>query len=237
MHKDERDLLEVLRFELEFVEKGGYRPSPREPRKMNFIFEDSPSCMNYDSKDNPAPCNECVLMALVPPEHRNRPIACRHIPLNTRGDTLNSLYPHAEASELEDVYREWLRATIAKLEEARSGAVRFAPPLGPAGAVAGEALFGKLHPKCANPVCPAAFHWLAGGTFYRFRPRDLVPVTKSQLAQEAEAAPVIRHYWLCEPCAQVYTLSYEEGRGVLVSLKWPELPANEPLKQFPAARH
>ena len=60
MQKDERDLLDVLKFELDFLEKGGYSPSPREPRKMHFIFEDSPTCMNYDSKDNPGPCSDCV---------------------------------------------------------------------------------------------------------------------------------------------------------------------------------
>ena len=39
MKKDERDLLEVLKSELDFLEKGGYRPSPREPRKFNLKFE------------------------------------------------------------------------------------------------------------------------------------------------------------------------------------------------------
>jgi hypothetical protein len=239
MQKDERDLLEVLKFELEFLEKGGYQPSPREPRKPSFIFEDSPTCMNYDSKDNPGPCGECVLMGLVPPGQRNQTIPCRHIPLNAQGETLDSLYRSADPRELEEVYREWLRATIAKLVEARAKGHRSAPPLPtPSGPTeADEPLFGRLHPKCANPACPAAFHWLAGGRFYRFRPSDLAPVTKRRLAQEAEVSPAIRHYWLCEPCAQVYTLLYEEGRGVLVSLKWAELPGSEPLKQIPAARH
>ena len=31
MQKDERDLLEVLKFELEFLEQGGYGRSPRTP--------------------------------------------------------------------------------------------------------------------------------------------------------------------------------------------------------------
>ena len=238
MQKDERDLLEVLKFELEFLEKGGYRPSPREPRKPGFIFEDSPTCMNYDSKDNPGPCGECVLMALVPPEQRNRTIPCRHIPLNAEGETLDALYRSTDPDELEEIYGKWLRETIAKLIEGRTkGEGSAAPPTSKGAAEAGEPLFGKLHPKCANPACPAAFHWLAGGRFFRFRPSELTPATKNQLAQETDAGPAIRHYWLCEPCAQAYTLLYEEGRGVVVSLKWPELPAPEPLKQIPAARH
>ena len=43
MQKDERDLLDVLKFELEFLEKGGYGRSPREAWRPQFIFEDSPT--------------------------------------------------------------------------------------------------------------------------------------------------------------------------------------------------
>lgn len=236
MQKDERDLLEVLRFELEFLEKGGYRPSPREPRKTGFIFEDSPTCMNYDSKDNPGPCNECVLMGLVPPENRRQTIPCRHIPLNAEGETLDSLYRHAEQRDLEDVYGKWLRATIAKLEEERSKVrSRGAQPVPTGPAQVGEPLFGKMHPKCANPACTAAFHWLAGGKFYRFGPSAVAPATKTQVAQGTEEGPAVKHYWLCEPCSQAYTLTYEEGQGILVKLNWPEMPVTDPIKQFPAA--
>ena len=35
MPKDERDLLEVLRFELDFLEQGGYGRSPRTPWNLN----------------------------------------------------------------------------------------------------------------------------------------------------------------------------------------------------------
>lgn len=235
MVKDERDLLDVLKFELNFLEKGGYHPSPREPRKMNFIFEDSPTCMNYDSKENPGPCTECVLMGLVPPEQRNQTIPCRHIPLNAEGETLDSLYRSAEPQDLEDIYGRWLRATIAKLEEGRSKrrspAERTAAASGPP--ALGEPLFGKMHPKCANPACAAAFHWLAGGRFFRFGPGELTLSTKFEVA---EGAPAVKHFWLCESCAQAYTLTFHEGRGVLVEPQWPEVPASEAAEEFPAAR-
>ena len=70
MVKDERDLSDVLKFELSFLEKGGYGRSPREAWRPVYIFEDSPTCMNYDCKNDPAPCSDCVLMQLVPPELR-----------------------------------------------------------------------------------------------------------------------------------------------------------------------
>jgi hypothetical protein len=44
MQKDERDLLDVLKFELSFLEKGGYGRSPREAWRPVYIFEDSPTC-------------------------------------------------------------------------------------------------------------------------------------------------------------------------------------------------
>lgn len=50
MQKDERDLLDVLKFELEFLEKGGYGRSPRQAWRPQFIFEDSPTCMTTARK-------------------------------------------------------------------------------------------------------------------------------------------------------------------------------------------
>ena len=79
MQKDERDLLEVLKFELKFLEDGGYGHLPMTPWRPQYIFEDSLTCMNYDSKENPGPCSDCVLMQLVPPERRSEKIPCRHI--------------------------------------------------------------------------------------------------------------------------------------------------------------
>jgi hypothetical protein len=126
MHKDQRDLLDVLKFELNFLEKGGYGRSTREPWRPVLIFEDSPTCMNYDSKENPDPCDACVLMQLVPPEFREAKIPCRHISLNADGETLDTLYRYAEQYETEKVFGNWLRAAIAKLEEERRTAGRSA---------------------------------------------------------------------------------------------------------------
>ena len=51
MPRDDRNLLEVLKFELEFLEQGGYGRLPREAWRARFVFEDSPTCMNFNSKD------------------------------------------------------------------------------------------------------------------------------------------------------------------------------------------
>jgi hypothetical protein len=80
MPTDKRNLLDVLKFELEFLEQGGYGRLPRESWRPRLVFEDSPTCMNFNSKDR-EPCDECLLMQLVPENARKEQTPCIHIPL------------------------------------------------------------------------------------------------------------------------------------------------------------
>jgi hypothetical protein len=241
MRKDERDLLEVLKFELEFLEKGGYGLSPRAPWRPQFIFEDSPSCMNYDSKEDPAPCEECVLMQLVPEGDRKNAIPCRFIPLDESGETLDSLYRHGDQHEIEETMRGWLRATIQRLEESRDA--QPTPQTPPAGERALGVPFHalailqdqKVHPKCANPACPTAFHWLQGGKFFRFSAEKDDECDARHAGGTGCKNHCVKHYWLCERCSGVFSLTYEEGTGVMLKLLWPELPNAESNKQSTAA--
>jgi hypothetical protein len=116
---DDRDLLKVLKAELEFLEKGGYRHSPTAPWRPQFIFEDSPTCMNHGRRENLLPCTECILMNLVPPDCRNEKIPCRHIPLNTEGYTIDTYYRLGTYEEVEAAVEAWLRKTIKQLEQER----------------------------------------------------------------------------------------------------------------------
>jgi hypothetical protein len=119
MATDGRNLLDVLKFELEFLEQGGYGRLPRESWRARFIFEDSPTCMNFSSKDH-EPCSECVLAPLVPENTRNEPSACIHIPLSLSGETLESLYRTGTQQEIEETVGAWLRETIRRLEAAET---------------------------------------------------------------------------------------------------------------------
>jgi hypothetical protein len=215
MQKDERDLLEVLRNELDFLEKGGYGDSSRAWRP-SFIFEDSPACVNFRCKENPLPCNDCVLIQLVPPERRSKKFPCRHIPLDASGETLDSLYRYCDQQEVNQKVGKWLQATIEHLEKERRAHLQLGDKqLEASGQVTtGTPLHQKLHPKCSNPACPTAFHWLGGGKFFRFRPND-----SSVIGQQG-----VQHYWLCEYCSHVFTLVYEQERGVVLKLRWTELP-------------
>jgi hypothetical protein len=113
MRSDRGSLLATLRAELQFLEKGGYRKASWRPR---LIFEDSPSCINYNDPDHSRPCSECVLMQLVPAGLHNERFPCRHIPLNDEGETVDSLYRTATQDELEAAVAHWLKETIKKLE-------------------------------------------------------------------------------------------------------------------------
>ncbi len=116
MAEDDRDLLEVLKFELSFLEHGGYGRSVRTPWKPTSIFEDSLTCLNFDDPGHTHPCTECLLFAFVPENSRNENVPCHHIPLNHKGDTLASLDKGYNQLELEDNLKNWLRNTIQRLE-------------------------------------------------------------------------------------------------------------------------
>jgi hypothetical protein len=153
MQMDERDLLEVLKFELQFLEDGGYGRSPRTPWRPQYIFEDSLTCMNYDSKENPGPCSNCVLMHVVPVEYRSEKIPCRHIPFNASGETLDSLYRYTDQNRIEETVGAWLRGTIQQLEEKRQMARQRDQSKRPTSSpetLKGTPLYQSLHPKCAN---------------------------------------------------------------------------------------
>jgi hypothetical protein len=72
MSKDKRDLLDVLKGELEFVEKGGYRHPSHAAWRPQFMFQDSPTCLNFNSSDHPAPCTDCEMMQVVPADSQQR---------------------------------------------------------------------------------------------------------------------------------------------------------------------
>jgi hypothetical protein len=119
MANDDRDLLTVLKAELAFLEKGGYQHSPNARWRPQFIFEDSPTCINYGKRENSRPCSECSLMTLVPEDCRDEKVPCRHIPLNAQGFTIDTYYRLGTHEELEQALGAWLRNTIDRLEQER----------------------------------------------------------------------------------------------------------------------
>lgn len=120
MSKDERDLLELLKTELDFIEKGGYGRSVRTPWKMTEAFRDSLTCVNYALPEKAHPCTECHLIDFVPREKRKEELPCHAIPLNDAGDTVESLELENNQAKLEAVLKQWMRAKIEEIEAERA---------------------------------------------------------------------------------------------------------------------
>jgi hypothetical protein len=120
MSNDKRDVLEVLKFELNFLEQGGYGRSVHTPWKPTSTFQDSPSCINFNSSEEKHPCNECLLSELVPTDAQTEEVPCHHILLNQVGQTVHSMQRQNTQAELEDSLKRWLRASIVRIEQERA---------------------------------------------------------------------------------------------------------------------
>ena len=116
MTTDQRDILELLKDELDFIEKGGYGRSVRTPWQSKSTFQDSLSCINYNDPNRTHSCNECRLLDFVTPEHKTEEIPCHFIPLNNDGETIEDLELQDNQAKLEREVSEWLRARIKQIE-------------------------------------------------------------------------------------------------------------------------
>ena len=120
MAKDDRDILELLKEELAFIEQGGYGRSVRTPWLPKSIFQDSLTCINYADPNHSIPCNECPLTELISVEHQSANIPCHLIPLNEAGETIEDLEAQDNQQKLEATLKQWMRAKIKEIEEARA---------------------------------------------------------------------------------------------------------------------
>ncbi len=120
MLKDDRDILETLRAELDYIEKGGYGRSVRTPWQPTSVFQDSLTCINFGYPYRAHPCEECLLNDHVPPDRRSEAVPCHHIPLDAEGETLASLELNDNQSATEQAVEDWLRSKIREIEDARA---------------------------------------------------------------------------------------------------------------------
>ena len=120
MANDDRDILELFKDELEFIEKGGYVRSVHTPWKPNPTFHESLTCLNYGYPYRAHPCNECHLLEFVKPEHHGTEIPCHYIPLDEMGETIEHLEANGNEAKLERKVSDWLRGKINEVEEERA---------------------------------------------------------------------------------------------------------------------
>ena len=120
MTTDDRDILELLKQELDFVQKGGYGRSVRTPWHSKSSFQDSLSCLNYGDPARAHPCSDCHLLSFVSPEHQTQEVPCHFIPLNVDGETIEDLERKENQAKLEREVSQWLRARIDEIEDERT---------------------------------------------------------------------------------------------------------------------
>lgn len=119
MANDDRDILDVLRFELSFLLDGGYGRSPHSPWRAPAIFEDSPVCPNFCDPARPHSCQNCLLEQFVPAGQQAESIPCRFIPITADGRTVEDFYRTGSQVEMEQALANWLRTQIARIERER----------------------------------------------------------------------------------------------------------------------
>lgn len=118
MGTDKKEMIEQLKFEIEMMEKGGYYPSVREARRQPEIFRESITCLNVGLEEKEHACTSCFLSEFAPPEVRNSVgDICHKIPLNEKGDTVESLKAADDPYKLQATVLAWLKKTVAKLEQ------------------------------------------------------------------------------------------------------------------------
>ena len=120
MGKDNRDILELLKQELAFIEQGGYGRSVRTPWLPKSVFQDSLTCINYVYQYRAHPCTECHLHDFVENEHKDEGTPCHFIPLNEAGQTIEDLEAENNQWKLEATLKRWMRSKIAEIEQARA---------------------------------------------------------------------------------------------------------------------
>jgi hypothetical protein len=109
------EIIETLRYELNFLEQGGYDhkvsgeglPSP---------FRTGFSCLNFGDPLRRHACHECSLYQFVPEKSRTDDVPCHGIELEP-GISIGRLLAEGDRRRLVELLETWLREMISRLEE------------------------------------------------------------------------------------------------------------------------
>ncbi len=112
--KSRLEILNLLKQELAFLERGGYGGAL--PWRPVSIFLDSPSCPNRLDVEHSTPCPECWLYQFVPEEFQPELVPCQFIPLNKDGESVHSMSRQYTQVEVEEAVRVWLKTEIRRIE-------------------------------------------------------------------------------------------------------------------------
>ncbi len=113
------DLIRLFETELDFMEGGGYGAPAGQPNKAKAVFSHTPVCINsWVVPGHKSDCHdECILLDLVPEDHKKEDMPCHFIPLNDVGDTVRSLEEKGDPDRLEAEVKSWLKTKITRLRD------------------------------------------------------------------------------------------------------------------------
>lgn len=115
MTRNIEEALQLLRYQLNFLEQGGFSRVADQKRAPS-PFRDSMTCLNYGDPLRPHACRECILYQFVPDPARTEDIPCHYIPLDESGRTIASSLREGKTADLNAALQQWLKQAIAKLE-------------------------------------------------------------------------------------------------------------------------
>ena len=88
--------------------------------------------------------------------------------------------------------------------------------------------------KCANPACSIPFRRLREGKLFVVETEYLAASDQHEgmSFRRAKALRRVEHYWLCEECSNLITLTFDRERG-MITVPLPEARSNPPLSRMP----
>jgi hypothetical protein len=115
MAHDISEILQVLRYELNYLEQGGFA------RDRALLGTESPfrgtfACLNFRDALEAHACRECLLYQFVPDDKRNQELPCHHILLDDRGATIQQCLDSNDPERMANLLKHWLQTTITQLE-------------------------------------------------------------------------------------------------------------------------
>jgi len=120
MSTDTRDVLDQLRFELNYLEQIALRVAAGEISAFE-PFRANPICPNFDDALKRHSCHECLLYDFVPESKRFEEIPCLHIVVTPEGESIQQLIEAGDQNRLITRTCAWLRETILQLEHPQNG--------------------------------------------------------------------------------------------------------------------
>ena len=73
--------------------------------------------------------------------------------------------------------------------------------------------------KCANPSCSTPLVYLREGKIFMIETEHSQTHVDGTILIRSKASNRVEHFWLCGPCSQEMTLTYDRQRGIEVVRK------------------